>query len=339
GRLRVMMEPFAAKRPADTDESVYDFASRRIGREAADYLVQPMVSGVYGGVAERLSLRACFPIMAEMEAQYGSLVKAMIAKKKQARAAGKKSGGPSGPGGWLTSFRGGLYRLIERFNERYGEFIRTEQAVAQITRENEQYSVQVTDGEALQAKHVVLALPAYATAPIVAPLSTELAHSFSAIPYAPIAVVCSGYPKSAVTRELDGFGFLVPRKEQMTILGSIWTSSIFTERAPANAVQFRTMVGGDGDHDSVNLSDDDLLARVNRDLDRIVGLRGDPSLVKIYRWSHGIPQFRIGHGDVMNRIESQLTELGNLYIAGNAYYGIGLNDCVKQAWRVAQAIS
>ncbi|MCK4461680.1 MAG: protoporphyrinogen oxidase, partial [candidate division Zixibacteria bacterium] len=103
GRLRVLMEPFASGPPVDVDESIYDFARRRIGRQAADYLVQPMVSGIYGGRAERLSLKSCFPIMHEMESKYGSLFRAMIAKAREAKAKGGKAGGPGGPGGWLTS--------------------------------------------------------------------------------------------------------------------------------------------------------------------------------------------------------------------------------------------
>jgi protoporphyrinogen/coproporphyrinogen III oxidase len=338
GKLRVMMEPFGAKRPDGIDESIYDFGKRRIGREAADYLIQPMVSGVYGGVAEKLSLQSCFPIMREMENEYGSLFKAMIAKARQARRAGKKAGGPAGPGGWLTSFRGGLYTLIEAFQSRYADRIHTGIGVTEISRNDHAWAVRLANGDTIDAATVVLAVPSYTGAAIVRKSSGVLADALAAIPYAPIAVVCTGYEAGASKLPLDGFGFLVPRKENRRILGSIWTSSIFSQRAPDGMVQLRTMVGGDGDHGSAKLNDAQLLDIVQSDLTAILGLSGTPGITRIYRWQHGIPQFRVGHALIMSRIEAELKRLGSLHVASNAYYGIGLNDCVKQAFRVAQQI-
>jgi oxygen-dependent protoporphyrinogen oxidase len=339
GRLRILLEPFASGPNGTEDESIYDFARRRIGQEAADYLVQPMVSGVYGGLADRLSLEACFPIMKEMEAEHGSLVKAMIAKKKQAKAAGKEGGGPAGPGGWLTSFRGGLNRIIERFEERYREDIFTGHSVQSITREGDYYKVKRDDGAWVTAVNVVLATPSYRSADIVELISRPLSEALNSIPYAPISVVCLGYPKSSVKRELDGFGFLVPRKEERRILGSIWTSSIFGNRAPDGHVQFRSMVGGDGDHQSAALSESELIAQVKQELAGILGIYGEPNLVKTYRWKYGIPQFRIGHRRTMEAIDRHLEALPGIYITGNAYYGISLNDCVRQSFRVAERLA
>jgi len=338
GKLRVLMEPFVGRPRSDVDESIYDFARRRIGRRAADYLVQPMVSGIYGGLADRLSIKSCFPIMHEMESQYGSLFKAMIAKARAAKAAGRKAGGPSGPGGWLTSFRGGLYRIVERLDQHYTEFITKGIGVRSITADDNGYCVVLDDGSPLAAGGVILALPSYRAAGLVAGLSQPLSEALAAIPYAPISVVCEGYQRSMVRRDLDGFGFLAPPKERIRILGSIWTSSIFEDRAPDGCVQFRTMIGGDGDHESMQLSDDELIAAVRRDLDGIVGLDGPPELVRVYRWRHGIPQFKVGHGEIMATIEAQLRRLRNIHITGNAYYGIGLNDCVRQSYRVVGAV-
>jgi len=337
GRLRVMMEPFGRKAP-DGDESVYDFAKRRIGREAADYLVQPMVSGVYGGMADRLSLQSTFKIMHDMEAQYGSLVRAMIAKAREARKKKRKAGGPAGPGGWLTSFKGGLYKLIEQCNERYRDHIVTGTGIANIIPDGDGYVLTMVDGSTVAAKAVILATPAYHTAEIVRDTSGSLASVLDKIEYSPIAVVCFGYDKEKIKRDLDGFGFLVPRKENRRLLGSIWTSSIFENRAPEGKAQFRSMVGGDGDHEVMDLTDGELIAIVRKELNDIVGLWGDPELVRIYRWQRGIPQFKIGHSERMAQIENELDRLGNLYITGNAYYGIGLNDCIKQSFRVAEAL-
>ncbi len=338
GRLRVMMEPFAKARPADIDESVYDFVKRRIGVQAADYLVQPMVSGVYGGVADRLSLQSCFPIMREMEDEYGSLFKAMIHKAKKAKAEKKKSGSPSGPGGWLTSFTGGLSKIIEQFQEKYQNDIMCNQTAIKIIKTDKLYKITFENGNEVFAHKVIVATPTYKAADLVSELSQSLAQTFNSIPYAPISVICLGYKKENITHNLDGFGFLVPKKENLKILGSIWTSSIFSHRAPNGMVQFRTMVGGDGDHESINLSDDALLDAVQANLDAIVGINGKPTLTKIYRWSRGIPQFKIGHAKIMDKLEKELTQQGNLFITGNAYYGISLNDCIKQSYKVVEQI-
>ncbi len=339
GKLRIMREPWAKPRSDGIDESIYDFAKRRIGQEAADYLVQPMVSGVYGGVASQLSLQSCFAIMREMEDEHGSLFKAMMAKAKAARAAGKKSGGPAGPGGWLTSFRGGLYRIIERFEELYRDSIQCSSPLKSITRSGEFLRVATADGTTLEARHIVLATPSYVAADVVRNLSPTLHEALGRIKYAPIAVVCLGYDASQVKRSVEGFGFLVPQKEGRRILGSIWTSSIFADRAPQGKVQFRTMLGGDGDHDSIRLDDTKLTELASNDLAEIMGISGRPETVKVYRWQYGIPQYHIGHRAVMDVVEGELKALGQLHLASNAYYGIGLNDCVKQAWRVYQKIS
>jgi oxygen-dependent protoporphyrinogen oxidase len=331
GKLRILGEPFARKRPAGIDESIYDFGSRRIGREAADYLIQPMVSGVFGGVASRLSLKSCFPIMREMEDEYGSLVKAMFARARQAKKEGRKSGGPSSPAGWLTSIRGGLYGLIERFREVYAGHLTTGVEAVSIHKDNGSFVVRMADGQSCEATKVVLAVPSYRASTLVADVSPELSSALACITYAPIAVVCMGFPSASVQRNLNGFGFLVPSKENRRILGSIWTSSIFADRAPSGKVQFRTMVGGDGDHSSAQMSDSDIISTVRRDLQEIVGTLGEPDVVKVYRWTHGIPQYHIGHSDLMAKIESELTAISGLHLVGNAYYGIGLNECVKQA--------
>lgn len=339
GKLRIAMEPFAKARENGTDESIYDFACRRIGREAADYLVQPMVSGVYGGVAQAMSLQSCFPIMREMEDQYGSLFKAMIAKAKAAKAQKKKSGGPSGPGGWLTSFRGGLDRLVEKFHQEYATCICVSKPVVSIGKESELFKIRFADGTTESSRFVVIATPSYEAAKMTSGLSQQLAQSLGKISYAPIAVVCSGYRSEQIKNSVDGFGFLVPQKEKRQILGSIWTSSIFANRAPAGMVQFRTMVGGDGFHESIDLTDDQLLAAVSRDLGQIMNIEGDPAVVKMYRWRNGIPQYHVGHRKVLDSIEKEISAIGGIHIAGNAYYGIGLNDCIKQSHRVAQAIA
>jgi len=338
GKLRLLTEPL---QPAsrDDDESIYSFVERRIGREAADYLVQPMVSGIFGGLADQLSLRSCFPIMRQMEQEHGSLFKAMLAKARAAKRAGKRAGGPSGPGGWLTSFRGGVDRLTERLERRYNEHIQVGAPVTAICRSDQDYRLELGDRAVHTAHAVIVAVPSYSAAQILTSLSAPLAMLLTEIPYAPIAVVCTGLVRQAVGHDLNGFGFVVPRIEGPRILGSIWTSSIFSDRAPEDFVQFRTMIGGDGDNTVVKMSEQELVDLSLKELAPILGLSGAPAVTRVYRWSRGIPQYKIGHGKRMLQIEEILQSYPGVHLIGNAYSGVGLNDCVKRANHAVQTLS
>lgn len=330
GRLRVLMEPFIKAKRDDSDESVFDFASRRIGREAAEAMIDPMVSGIFGGDARAVSLQSCFPTMAALERQYGSLFKALMAKRKSSKGAG-----PAGPAGRLTSFDNGLYTLIERFAELYGEMIESGRKVARITRREESYEVTFTTGDTSHWDTVIIATPAFAAAELVESLDSQLSQTLKVIPYASISVCCFGYDRAKVGRDFNGFGFLVPRHEGKRILGSIWTSSIFSDQAPADQILMRTMIGGYTDPDAASLPETELISLVDSELRGILGMQFAPDYVRIFRFEKGIPQFLLGHSERLMRIDSRLSLMPGLYLTGNAYNGIGLNDCVVKSNEVA----
>jgi oxygen-dependent protoporphyrinogen oxidase len=339
-KLRVFAEPLVPARRGDADESVYDFAARRIGPAAAETFVDPMVSGVFGGLARQLSLPACFPVMREMELRYGSLVRALIARRRQRRDRnGKKAGGPAGPGGWLTSFRGGLDVLTERLSLRLRMVLRTGCAASAVHYTDGSWLLTNNNGRQVRSKRLVLACPTYICADIMKEFDADLAGAFDSIPYAAIAVLATGHRREDISHPLDGFGFLIPRGEGLHTLGSIWTSSIFTGRAPEGNIQFRTMLGGAGDPEAVRLSDDQLWETVRRELGPIIGIRGEPVFRRTYRWEKGIPQYTIGHRERRARIERLAAGYPGLHMIGNAFYGVGLNDCVKMAHRIADAIA
>jgi len=344
-KARVFCEPFIAGRRDDGDESVFDFAARRIGRAAAETFVDPMVSGVYGGLARELSLPACFPIMREMEIRYGGLVKALIARQREKRKAARrdgapkrKSGGPAGPGGHLTSFKSGLYLLIRRFEERLAPVIRKNRQIERISRVENGWEIADQTGKTVRARNVVIACPTYAAAAVFKDFDRELSAAFDAIPYAPIVVIASGHRREDIRHPVDGFGFLIPRSQGIRTLGSIWTSSIFSERAPEGYVLFRSMLGGAGDPSVLQLSDDQLWATLRHELDPVVGIRQDPHFLRIYRWERGIPQFKLGHRERRATLEKRIASHPGLFVTGNAYYGVSLNDCVKLSYRVARQI-
>ncbi len=339
GRLRIVREPFIKTPRADDDESVFEFAVRRIGREAAETLIVPMVSGIFGGDAHELSLKSCFPVMREMEDEYGSLFKALIRRRKAAKKSGGDSGGPAGPGGRLTSFKDGLHTLIEVFAETYRDEILTNHPIQRVVKDAGKYRLVGDSGETEPFDAVICAAPAYAAAPMVSGLDTELADVLDGIPYASIAVVSLGFTREAVGCDLDGFGFLIPRREDVRILGSIWTSSIFTGRAPDGMVLMRTMIGGATDPGAAALSDGALLDVVTGELKPILNITDVPAYVRIYKYERGIPQFVVGHPARMKRMDDILMNHPGLYFTGNAYQGVGLNECVLRSDKVVRELA
>jgi oxygen-dependent protoporphyrinogen oxidase len=346
-KARVFCEPFIPARRDDSDESVFDFAARRIGRAAAETFVDPMVSGIYGGLARELSLPACFPVMRDMEVRYGGLVKALFARQREKRRALRKkgatekprSGGPAGPGGHLTSFKAGFDLLIRKLGEELQPVIRKSRQISSIHFNGADWEVRDSSGITAQAKQVVIACPTYAAAQLVQGFDRELSAAFMAIPYAPIIVVATGHRREDVGHAVDGFGFLVPRTQGMRTLGSIWTSSIFENRVPEGFIQFRSMLGGAGDPSVMELSDDQLWETLRRELDPLLGIRKDPVFMRIYRWEQGIPQFKLGHRERRAKIEHLVSSHSGLFVSGNAYFGVSLNDCVKMAYRVARQLT
>lgn len=343
-KLRVMMEPLAARAPRH-DESILSFAERHIGREAAQVLVGSMVSGIFAGDASQLSLRACFPKMQQMDERYGSLVRAMLAKRRERQ----HDNGVGAPAGRLTSFVGGMEELVRAAAGALGGSIRTGRRVSNLQVRHgatgagprlvgaRAFSL-LTDGHRIEADAVVLAGPADDTADLVRPFAPAASLQLAAIETAPLAVVCLGYDGAALTADrgpLDGFGFLVPRGEGVRILGALWETSIYVGRAPEGKALLRVMVGGATDPSVVELDDHALLALVRDDLARTMRLRLAPEFVNIVRHCRGIPQYTTGHATRLERVQAALGPYPGLVIAGNSYRGVSVNACIEDARRIA----
>ncbi len=341
GRLRVMGEPFARPRPPG-DETIHEFAARRIGREAAEVMIDSMVSGIFAGDARRLSLRACFPKMWDMETEYGGLVRALIAKqwsKRRERRNGREALGS--PVGTLTSFREGIEELPRALVASLGGSVRLNAPVTQLDFSHGRLHLSVRDQEGGPADAVVLAGPAFHSAVLIASLDEALALQLADIETAPIVVVCLGYDAAGVERErgaLDGFGFLIPRGQGPRVLGVLWDSSIYPNRAPGGAVLIRAMLGGARDRGALNLPDAEVLNLVRSDLTQTMGLTRPPDFVKIVRHRVGIPQYTIGHLDRLARIEERLAKIPGLYLAGNSYRGPAINSCIADAGPLADRV-
>ncbi|GFE62273.1 protoporphyrinogen oxidase [Geobacter sp. AOG2] len=341
GKLRLALEPtpFIAKAPVGVDETLAAFGRRRLGQEALDKLIAPMVSGIFAGDPETMSLISCFPRIAELEREYGGLVRAMIMlakKKKKERAAGKAVSSAAGPGGVLTSFREGIQYLTDALAASLGDIVKPSSPVTAVEKgQSVPYRVRCADGSEQDADVVIVAAPAFATAEMLAGLDAGISGVLRQIPYATMTVICFGYERDRVAHPLDGFGYLIPKKEGRSILGTLWDSSMFENRAPEGKVLLRSMMGGASFPEYIKLSDDEVAARVKRDLKDLMGIEADPSFVRIFRHEQAIPQYTTGHGKRLEALATGLQAHPGLILTGNSYRGIGLNDCVAAAQRAS----
>lgn len=346
GRLRILAEPFIRPAPPELDESLAAFGRRRLGAEAVDALLDPMVSGVYAGDPNHLSVWACFPRIKELERDHGSLIRALFAvqrERRKALASGQAlgpGGGPGGPSGKLTSFAEGTQLLVDTLHAALGERVRVAAAVRGISGGGEaSYRVHLDRDERLEADAVVLACPAYATAEILAEIAPAASRAAHEISYAPAVVVALGFERATVSHPLDGFGFLIPRHEGRRILGSLWTSSIYPgHRAPNGRVLLRTIVGGARNPELAGLAPDELVVLVRDELRAILGIDAEPVFREVFAWPVAIPQYDVGHRDRVARVERGLAHLRGLFVTGNAYRGVGINDCTREAENTAQRV-
>ena len=341
GKMRIMLEPFIPAGGED-DETLARFAIRRLGRQAYENLIDPMASGIFAGDPEKMSVQSCFPKIKAMERKYGSLIKAMISLGRQARKAGKgaKTVG-AGPGGVLSSFSGGMEELIVALKAVLGGRLVTGFRADGIERVLPAggYRVHGENGGLIEADRVVLACPAYEAARIAREFDKDLSRLVAGISYPPVSVVSIGFAREKLRFSMDAYGFLVPFKEGRKVLGVLYDSSVFPERAPEGHVLLRVMVGGARAASLAMFDDEKLLALVMGELRDMLGLNAEPDLVRIFRHEKAIPQYPPGHAERLERIEAALAAHPGLFITGNAYRGISLNDCIENSFTLAQRMA
>lgn len=335
GRLRILYELIAPK-GAD-DESLAEFAKRRLGKEAYEKLIDPMASGIYAGNPEALSLKSCFPKIYELEKKYGSLIRGMIRLQKEAKKTGRGRVG-AGPGGTLTSFYDGMGMVIDSLRKFLDGRLMLGNRVAAVEKKNRGYAVHLSDGSVVEAEILVIAAPAYSAAELLKGFDKQLSSAIAEIPYPAVSVVCFGYKKERISHQLNGFGFLIPYRERRKILGTLWDSSIFLNRAPEGYVLLRSMVGGARASELAMQDDTGLADTVAEELKNIMDIKAQPDFVRIYRHEKAIPQYNIGHSNRLGTIADILLKHRDLYLTGNAYRGISFNDCIENSYKLAENI-
>lgn len=343
GKLRIAGELFVTAKKDGIDESLADFTQRRLGREALDKLIGPMANGIFAGNPETMSLQACFPRINQLETEYGGLLKAMLKLSKQhakAKKTGKVTSSPAGPGGVLTSFNNGIQVLTDSLYHAIGhDNVIRDKEVSNLTPElHNKWRIQFASNEELVADKIILATPAYVTSAILAKLNAELSAKLAAIQYSPLAVVCLGYALEQIEHDINGFGYLFANNEEQYVLGTLWDSSIFANRAPDGKLLLRSMLGGARNPLVLNLSDDELLAAVKASLVKTMNITIEPEMVKVFRHAKAIPQYNVGHSELVSKIEALVANYSGLYLTGNAYHGVGINDCTLAAENLAKKV-
>lgn len=340
GLARMGLEAVIPRGAPEEDESLASFCRRRFGPQAFERVLEPLMAGIYAGDAEQMSLRATFPRFFELEQRYGSVLRGMVAAKRaasQARRVGSRHT-------MFVSLKNGLGELVSaligRLREQ-GVDLRLRCQVEALRVRSHQpgrwmYDLILEDGSTLSTEGLVLATPAYVSAELVRPLSPIAGGLLDRIPYASTATIALAYPAGQVGGAIEGFGFVVPRREGRELIAATWTSLKWPYRAPADQVLVRCYVGGVGREQVLEREDRELVARVRRELAAICGIRAEPRYTEVNRWWKAMPQYTLGHLDRLTQLEAALSRYPGLVLVGAAYRGVGIPDCIRDGMTAAE---
>jgi oxygen-dependent protoporphyrinogen oxidase len=337
-KIRMGFDLFIPPKSLDGDESLGAFVSRRLGRSAYENLIEPLMSGIYAGDGDALSLQATFPYLRDLELNYGGLVKGALATRKKMAKNGRRA--PGTRSAFLTP-QTGLQEIVEAvvgWLYKHGCELRTSQSVTNLDWMGGRYLVEVGHGESLTADAVILATPAFISAEILNGLAPDLASELNAIPYVNAATVSLAYDQDGLTYPLDGYGYVIPRREGRRALACTWTSTKFPHRAPKGHALLRVFFGRAGEGFDVPTDETELIRLAREELAQTMNIQAEPILSKAFFWEKAMPQYNLGHPERLKRIEKQMKARVGLALAGNAYGGIGIPDCIHSGEVAAQTI-
>lgn len=336
GKLRMALDLVIPRKISDEDESLADFVRRRLGREALERMAQPMVSGIHAADPESLSLQAVMPRFVEMERTHGSIIRALL-KSRQKRVPAR---GVSGPRyGLFATFQDGMQTLVDALVSKIPPgAVRLNASVTELGRGGEGWTITLTSGEALQADAVVVTLPATAAARLLRPVDFVLSDLLGGVPYASTVTANFAYPDVDVPYPLDGFGFVVPAIENRPLIGCTFSSVKFAGRAPGRHVLLRLFLGGATCDEAMQLDDAELESVLREQLRQLLGVTAPPLFTSIERHSNAMPDYTIGHLDRVHQVRERVAGLPGLALAGNAFHGVGVPDCIHSAETAADAV-
>lgn len=358
-KIRMALELLHPPRPSGQDESVAALVERHFGQEVVDRLADPLLSGIYGGDAAQLSARTVLPKLVEMEAQFGSLTRGMLAAHKKIRermavmrsaasngvdGAQEEAGGrPSGPRSIFTTLKGGLQQMIDGLEARLNAgWIRKSTEVNGLERDGNDWRVH-SDNASTVYNSVILASPAWAAGKLLATIDAALGDELRAIPYSSSITVNLVFDETQLGRLPDGFGFLVPAIEGRAMLACTFVHRKFVGRTPPGKAVLRAFLGGTKNEALIDQSDEVLVATVRRELSeilgaRIIGPQIPAEAAQVSRWRRAMAQYAVGHQERIKRIQEHLAALPGLRVAGNAYDGIGIPDCIRTGRQAAKEL-
>ena len=345
GKLRMALDLVVPRRTATEDESLAQFVTRRLGREALERMAQPMVGGIYTADPQYLSMQATMPQFVEMEQQHGSLIRAMLSRQRRTAAPAQGTSGPRY--GLFVSFRQGMQTLVDTIVEhlsaatihlRTDVRLRTPVRCLQYVPGTARWSVHLYQQPALEADAVCLSLPAPQAGQLLTGVEAILAAALQDIRYASSAIVNIACKRTDVAHPLHGMGFVVPAVEKRAYIACSFSSVKFAARAPQDQVLLRAFVGGAMQPEQLVLSDTEIQRAVYQDLRQLLGIRGEPLAMSLTRHLDAMPQYHVGHLDRVARIETLAQRLPGLALAGNAYHGVGIPDCIHSAEMAAQSL-
>jgi oxygen-dependent protoporphyrinogen oxidase len=327
GKMRVMIEPFIRSK-STAGESLAGFVRRRAGKELLEALVDPFVSGVWAGDAYQLEMKSVFPRLLEIEDEFGSIMKGMRALKG---AFGNNN---------LVSYYWGMQTLPARIHDILGTSVRTDSAIEAIEpREDGTWMAHIdSHGETVEADAIVITTHANEAAELLVPHSREIFQPLMGIPYVSLAVVHTAYRRSEIPRDVGGFGFLIPRREKVRMLGSIWSSSLFPNRAPHGEVLLTNFIGGATDPYINDIDDNDLLTHIGVGLEKTMEICAEPRFYNVKRIPQAIPQYTMGHSSRLQKIEACLKKVPGIFLGGSYFGGISIVDTINHSKKVARSV-
>ena len=325
-RLRLVAEMLVPRGSGEAEETVAGFWSRRFGREFAERVIDPMVGGMFAANAHEVSMNAVFPSLVEMERRYGSVVRGLMAHR---RAGGQM------PARRLYSWRDGIGSLPRALAEGLGPAVRTGITVRRIRRAPGGFRIDAGAAGAIAARAVVVATQPHVAAGLLEGLDPTAAQAAAAIDAPPLAVVFLGYPRRRVAHPLDGLGYLVPSSEGRDLTGVLFCSTMFPGRAPEGHVALAAYVGGARAPDLARLSPAALIDLARREFGDLLGARGEPTIARVRQWPRGLPQYRLGHGDLVTTFNTIAERCPGLFVTGNYLSGVSVGNCVAEASRTS----
>lgn len=333
-KIRMGLELFRPPKVRAEDESVAEFIEEHYGREAVDYLAEPLLSGVYGGSPQALSVRSVLPRFAEMAEQYGSLTRGVLAERSKAKA---KSKGKA-PAPLFRTLKGGLGQMVDAVSRAIAGKAEIRQGRAEAAERTAAGLRVRVAGDWLDASRLVLACEAHNTATLLSAVDGRLAELLAAVPYSSSMTVALGYAAADFSRPPEGFGFLVPKKERRKLVACTWVGTKFSHRAPADKIVARCFLGGMEGGEVLEESDDAIVAAVTAELRDIAGVTARPLFSRVFRWPRSMAQYVVGHRARQSEVEARVAAIPGLHLAGNAYYGIGIPDCIRLGKAAAEKI-